>query len=1051
TPPNIFGLFRKYLTEPTYDPDGQSPAPVNSPLLSQDPSEGVQMEGTSSHSEYRPFSNFSQFSFSQLWNGNRTGVLSEAFFNDTIKTITDPQFHVDDLKGWSARKMKQQLTSMDDQQSVSPNLPEDVHTSDDWKRNITVTISIPEGKNFWKSPEGFKFEVPGLHYRSIVELIKKVYSTASNIHFTPFELFHKDSDGKIERVYGDLYSSPAYLEEQSKLSSLPKTTYERIIAPLMFWSDSTHLTNFGTASLWPIYAMFGSQSKLQRGKLSARLCHHLAYIPSLPDSIQDVIREFMGGKAASGPLLTHCKRELMHAIWKLLLDDEFCKAYDNGILIQCADGIKRLVYPRIFTYSADYPEKVLLATIRDQGLCLCPRCYITKDKVHDMGMVRDMNNREKNVRKDDLPRRYDILKARSLIYEKGVPVNGAAVESILKPLSRVPTMNAFSEQLQSKGFEYHEIFVVDFLHEIELGVWKATFTHLIRLLYAQDSKNAPHELNQRYRQIPTFGGHTIRRFGDNVSEMKKLAARDFEDILQCSLPAFEGLLEEPFNTLLQDVLFIFCYWHGVAKLRMHTDSTINLLSQLTKQFGSLIRRFEKDTRQHYVTQELPRERAARARREAAVASKNTGKEVVPADPAKIPSKRKTLNLNTYKFHAMGDYPNVIRRVGSIESYSTQRGESEHRIAKQRYSRASKKDTALSLTHMERRDNNMHILSNRKRNCIDIGKFLTENQGDPAVKGFYSCLQDHLLTRILGDNSNDDEINFTHDERMRVLIIGDYMFEHARLRVNFTSYDLRRCQDTLNPKGDNRDFMVYAQDDPNSPSFHPYWYARIIGIYHVNVLYTREDGMMEPPRQMHFLWVRWFGRDSSYNSGPQHRRLDRIGFVHDEDDTEPFGFVDPARVIRSVHLIPAFAHGKTNELLGKSIARRYQEDQEEDWQFFYVNRFVDRDMLMRYMGGGIGHSIQYCTINSTGFEESDDTGDTDSGQLPGPSDTSRTQLRIEEQLAADIEELNEEDYEEVVDEVEIEDNDEVEDGDGDEEAGEEIDDEAEIINEGYESP
>jgi len=32
--------------------------------------------------------------------------------------------------------------------------------------------------------------------------------------------------------------------------------------------------------------------------------------------------------------------------------------------------------------------------------------------------------------------------------------------------------------------------------------------------------------------MPTFGTHTIRRFKDNVSEMKKFAARDYEDILQ---------------------------------------------------------------------------------------------------------------------------------------------------------------------------------------------------------------------------------------------------------------------------------------------------------------------------------------------------------------------------------------------------------------------------------------------------------------------------------------------------------------------------------------
>ena len=29
------------------------------------------------------------------------------------------------------------------------------------------------------------------------------------------------------------------------------------------------------------------------------------------------------------------------------------------------------------------------------------------------------------------------------------------------------------------------MFVVDLLHEFELGVWKATFTHLLQILYAQ--------------------------------------------------------------------------------------------------------------------------------------------------------------------------------------------------------------------------------------------------------------------------------------------------------------------------------------------------------------------------------------------------------------------------------------------------------------------------------------------------------------------------------------------------------------------------------------
>jgi len=38
-----------------------------------------------------------------------------------------------------------------------------------------------------------------------------------------------------------------------------------------------------------------------------------------------------------------------------------------------------------------------------------------------------------------------------------------------------------------------------------------------------------------YRQIPTFGQDTIRRFTANASAMRKLGARDFEDLLQVFL------------------------------------------------------------------------------------------------------------------------------------------------------------------------------------------------------------------------------------------------------------------------------------------------------------------------------------------------------------------------------------------------------------------------------------------------------------------------------------------------------------------------------------
>ena len=43
--------------------------------------------------------------------------------------------------------------------------------------------------------------------------------------------------------------------------------------------------------------------------------------------------------------------------------------------------------------------------------------------------------------------------------------------------------NAFVERLGDE-IDVSRIFVVDFMHEFELGVWKSFFTHLIRILYS---------------------------------------------------------------------------------------------------------------------------------------------------------------------------------------------------------------------------------------------------------------------------------------------------------------------------------------------------------------------------------------------------------------------------------------------------------------------------------------------------------------------------------------------------------------------------------------
>ena len=129
--------------------------------------------------------------------------------------------------------------------------------------------------------------------------------------------------------------------------------------------------------------------------------------------------------------------------------------------------------------------------------------------------------------------------------------------------------------------------------------------------------------------------------------------------------------------------------------------------------------------------------------------------------------------------------------------------------------------------------------------------------------------------------------------------------------------------------------------------HPYWYARILGVFTVRVLHTGQYARNRSVQYMEFLWVRWFGLVPGHTSGFKAARLPKIGFVPDTDDAS-FGFLDPSLVIRGCHLIPAFNEGKTADLLRASRTAGRRPGDAEDWKAFYVNLCVDVTHTLLYL-------------------------------------------------------------------------------------------------------
>ncbi len=161
-----------------------------------------------------------------------------------------------------------------------------------------------------------------------------------------------------------------------------------------------------------------------------------------------------------------------------------------------------------------------------------------------------------------------------------------------------------------------------------------------------------------------------------------------------------------------------------------------------------------------------------------------------------------------------------------------------------------------------------------------------------------------------------------------------MYRHCTVRVNYTTYDVRRDSDTINPR--NHPFVMMASPEMKThPSAHPFWYAQVLGVFHADVQHTGRHSKNLTWKPMEFLWVRWLGIEPGALFGRRQAKLPKLGFVP-EDDELAFGFLDPSMVIRGCHLIPAFNEGQTSSLLStQAPTEARKQGQIQDWVNYYV--------------------------------------------------------------------------------------------------------------------
>ncbi|EJT98097.1 hypothetical protein DACRYDRAFT_57957 [Dacryopinax primogenitus] len=71
-----------------------------------------------------------------------------------------------------------------------------------------------------------------------------------------------------------------------------------------------------------------------------------------------------------------------------------------------------------------------------------------------------------------------------------------------------------------------------------------------------------------------------------------------------------------------------------------------------------------------------------------------------------------------------------------------------------------------------------------------------------------------------------------EKRVELLILQNQI--HTVCHINYTTYDVQHAQDTIHVGKGQCNIMLPSGDD--SMDSHPYWYARVIHIFHVNLMH-----------------------------------------------------------------------------------------------------------------------------------------------------------------------------------------------------------------------
>lgn len=283
----------------------------------------------------------------------------------------------------------------------------------------------------------------------------------------------------------------------------------------------------GDKSAWPVYLSIGNLGKEKRRSPKSNGLILIGLLPKVPRKPRE-----------------HATKRAYHTALREILRPLEAPARD-GIEMRCADGRTRVVFPRIGSFLADYPEQCLLTLVK-QGWC--PRCELPPAKFpgYNRRSIRRSPEQHLDMSED---------MAASLGYWK---------------FTDFAPFSDFHE-----GCDIFSCIGVDRLHQLLKGVfhdhaWKWVMK-MLESIYGIGK--AAELIDKRFAEMPRFTD--LRNFGHKFSSIQQWTGAEYKDMMKVWLAVLVPLLKGypdhmRFLKAITDFILIAGY-------HSHSDSTLGYL------------------------------------------------------------------------------------------------------------------------------------------------------------------------------------------------------------------------------------------------------------------------------------------------------------------------------------------------------------------------------------------------------------------------------------------------------------------------------------------